>query len=166
MKKITALTLFGLLAGLLIANNATGDPKEFRIPPPTVPERKYPCMKCHEIWAYNEEKRELKMNHAEKVLKHAEERQWCLNCHDTKNRNKLRLLNQQLIDFETSHELCGQCHGTIFRDWKAGVHGKRIGMWNGEKLYRLCIHCHNPHQPKFEPVKPQSRPIKPIEINN
>ena len=31
-----------------------------------------------------------------------------------------------------------------YRDWKAGVHGKRTGEWDGRKDYLLCVNCHNP----------------------
>ena len=77
-------------------------------------------------------------------------RRWCLDCHNPDDRDKLRLANGDLVSFEESYYLCGQCHGTIFRDWKAGIHGKRTGEWNGRKQYRLCVHCHNPHNPKIQ----------------
>jgi len=48
------------------------------------------------------------------------------------------------VPFTASYELCGQCHGDKYRDWKVGVHGKRTGMWNGKKTYYLCVNCHNP----------------------
>ena len=34
-------------------------------------------------------------------------------------------------------------------------------MWNGKKEYRLCVHCHNPHQPRFKPLEPLPPPIRP-----
>jgi hypothetical protein len=111
----------------------------------------------------NETRRELDF-HEDIVLKHAEEQRWCLDCHNASDRDKLRYASGQLISFDESYYLCGQCHGTIFRDWKAGVHGKRTGYWNGKKQYRLCVHCHNPHQPKFEPLQPLPPPIRPDEI--
>ena len=58
---------------------------------------------------------------------------WCFDCHNPDNRDKLRLANGKLVKFEESYILCGQCHGTILREWKAGLHGKRTGMWNGDK---------------------------------
>ena len=117
-------------------------------------------------FSFSEEK---KSNYSELlrdiVLKnHAEDQRWCLDCHNPDNRDKLRLASGQVIFFEKSYLLCGQCHGTIYRDWKAGVHGKRTGHWNGRKQYRLCVHCHNPHQPKFKPLKPLPPPIRPEDI--
>ena len=64
----------------------------------------------------------------------------------------LMLANGTPIGFEESYRLCGQCHGTIFRDWREGIHGRREGYWNGAKSYQLCAHCHNPHAPAFEPI--------------
>jgi len=55
--------------------------------------------------------------------------------------------------------LCGQCHGEKYRDWRVGVHGKRTGDWNGKKRYLLCAHCHNPHTPRFSPIKPLPPPV-------
>ena len=97
---------------------------------------------------------------------HAKEQRWCLDCHNADDRDKLRLVNDKLISFEKSYQLCGQCHGTIYRDWKAGIHGKRTGEWNGQKLYRLCVHCHDPHQPRYKPIKPLPPPDKPLKIQS
>ena len=70
--------------------------------------------------------------HTDITLRHAPEAiTWCLACHDAKNRDKLHLVNGDLIDFTESYRLCGQCHGTNYRDWKAGIHGKRIGYFSG-----------------------------------
>ena len=174
MKKNIIIILLGIVVGFAFNNVAVsetkdkvaiGETKEFFVPPPAYPERVFPCTRCHDNVQLKTEQRKLKMNHADIVFKHAEEQRWCLDCHDAKDRTKLRLINQELIDFDKSYTLCGQCHGTIFRDWQAGVHGKRIGMWNGKKLYRLCINCHNPHAPKFKPLEPQVRPLKPLEAN-
>ncbi len=121
----------------------------------------FPCSKCHNYKPADKSKRKLVLYHTDIVFKHAGEQQWCYDCHDG---DKLRLQSGQLIGFEKSYYLCGQCHGTVFRDWKAGIHGKRTGMWNGEKLYRLCVSCHDPHQPRFKPLEPKQRPMKPQEI--
>lgn len=89
---------------------------------------------------------------------------WCFDCHNPDNRDKLRMANGKLVSFEESYNLCGQCHGTILREWKAGLHGKRTGMWNGEKQYRLCVHCHSPHDPRFKQMKPLPPPVRPTDI--
>jgi hypothetical protein len=140
-------------------------PKYF-VPPPPFSEDIFPCSDCHADMDVNSERRMLEDEHVEisEMFNHASEQRWCLDCHNPDNRDVLRLANGDLVSFEESYYLCGQCHGTIFRDWKAGIHGKRTGEWNGRKQYRLCVHCHNPHSPKFKPLKPLPPPNNPLEI--
>ncbi len=121
----------------------------------------FPCSSCHAYMKTNPEKRQLKFHEDIPVLPHAPRVLWCLNCHDPDNRDKLRLINGERIDFKDLYRLCGQCHGSIFRDWSAGVHGKRVGYWSGKKRYFLCTYCHNPHSPLFKQLKPKPPPIKP-----
>ena len=138
----------------------------FKLPPPPFTDGIYPCSDCHDDPEdINREKRVLEDAHGdvldkEIVLEHDAEHRWCLDCHDAENRDKLHLASGELVDFEESYKLCGQCHGTILRDWKQGVHGKRTGFWNGEKDYLLCASCHDPHSPKFKKMKPMPTPIK------
>ncbi len=112
-------------------------------------------------------KRQLSM-HTEIDLRHAPGViQWCFVCHDAKDRDKFHLVNGELIDFTESYRLCGQCHGTNYRDWKAGIHGKRIGYFaGGKRTYFLCVNCHNPHDPKFKPLKPEPPPFGPTDKQN
>lgn len=153
---------------LLLASHSDGsenDIPEFFVPPPPFSEDIFPCSECHGDMEANPVRRELE-EHTEiaEMFDHAKQQRWCLDCHNPDDRDKLRLANGNLLSFEKSYYLCGQCHGTIFRDWKAGVHGKRTGEWNGKKTYRLCVHCHNPHSPRFKPLKPLPPPIKPGQI--
>ena len=124
----------------------------------------FPCSGCHDGEDVNYKHRIMVDEHTDKTLHHAEKDRWCLDCHDPIKRDYLRLANGQLIPFNNSQKLCGQCHGTQYRDWKKGLHGKRVGFWNGEKQYRICISCHNPHSPAFAPLKPKPRPLRPEEI--
>jgi hypothetical protein len=160
---ITGFLSIALTLYLYVSVTAADDVPDFFVPPPPFSEGIFPCSECHADLEVNETRRELDF-HEDIVLRHAEEQRWCLDCHNPGNRDKLRLANGQLIFFEKSYLLCGQCHGTIFRDWKAGVHGRRTGYWNGKKQYRLCVHCHNPHQPKFKPLKPLPPPIRPEDL--
>ena len=157
-----------LFVFVLTSSNALSesDLPEFTAPPPPFSEGIFPCSDCHEDMDVNPERRVLEDEHTEisEMFNHASEQRWCLDCHNPDNRDVLRLANGDLVSFEESYNLCGQCHGTIFRDWKAGIHGKRTGEWNGKKLYRLCVHCHNPHSPKFKPIKPLPPPDNPFEI--
>lgn len=138
-----------------------GAPGErLEVPPPPFSENIFPCSTCHKALVPNPTRRELQF-HTEIVLKHDEEHRWCLDCHDANNRDVLHLANGDKVSFDESYKLCGQCHGEKLRDWKAGVHGRRTGYWNGEKQYLLCVHCHWPHAPHFKPIEPKPAPIRP-----
>jgi hypothetical protein len=138
-------------------------PKEniFPVPRPPFSEGVFPCSQCHKYLKPNAKQRVLTEYHTEIVLHHAEGQRWCTDCHNLLNRDKLRLVSGDLVDFTESYRLCGQCHGDKYRDWKVGVHGKRTGNWNGDKQYLLCVHCHNPHDPKFKALKPMPPPNRP-----
>jgi len=148
------------------ASPKTYDTPKYFVPPPPFSDGIFPCSDCHADMDVNPERRELEDEHVEisEMFNHASDQRWCLDCHNPDDRDKLRLANGDLVSFEESYNLCGQCHGTIFRDWKAGIHGKRTGEWNGKKQYRLCVHCHNPHSPRFKPIKPLPPPNNPLEI--
>jgi len=133
----------------------------FPVPPPPFSEGIFPCMSCHEGIPPNPERRVLDGMHSDIVLHHDEEHRWCLDCHDQNDRNQLHLAGGALVPFTESYRLCGQCHGTQFRDWKSGIHGKRTGYWNGSKRYLLCVNCHNPHNPHFAALQPLPPPVRP-----
>jgi len=136
--------------------------ERLEVPPPPFSPGIYPCSACHGMMPANPTRRELAF-HTEIVLRHDEEHRWCLDCHDATARDSLHLASGERVSFEESYRLCGQCHGEKYRDWRAGVHGRRSGDWNGHKTYLLCAHCHNPHQPRFQPLKPEPAPIPPGE---
>jgi len=135
----------------------------FQVPPPPFSEGVFPCSDCHDpdMLPTNPERRELRIAHQQIVLRHDEEHRWCLDCHDADDRDQLRLASGKLVPFEESYRLCGQCHGDKYRDWRAGVHGRRTGHWDGQKSYLLCVHCHNAHHPAFEPIEPKPPPHRP-----
>jgi hypothetical protein len=128
----------------------------------------FPCSDCHdEEWEVDPTRRELDEPHDEipgKYANHDSENRWCLDCHSPDNREKLRLINGTLIEFNEYYKLCEQCHKRVYREWKMGVHGKRTGHWNGEKEYMHCAQCHNPHDPPFKPLKPMPAPRKPGDV--
>ncbi len=152
----------------------------YPVPPPLVYQGLFPCQACHRkdsrgvssqvdqgksflgkfLRAPDPRPRILVRMHRDINLQHADW-QWCLNCHNTDERNYLRLINGDTIPFEKSYRLCGQCHGLIYRDWKRGIHGRRVGQWDGKKLYLLCAHCHDPHSPKFRKLMSQDPPRPP-----
>jgi cytochrome c553 len=161
---ILFLTIGSGLAGLAFAQEGA---TEFPVERPPFTPGIFPCSDCHGGMEVNATKREL-TEHTQIKLKHAPQvLTWCLSCHDAKNRDKLHLINGDLIDFTESYRLCGQCHGTNYRDWRAGIHGKRVGYFSGgQRIYFLCVNCHNPHDPKFKPLKPEPPPFRPMDKRN
>ncbi|MBI5432312.1 MAG: hypothetical protein HZA52_05745 [Planctomycetes bacterium] len=151
-----------LSAGWVPGPDAPSSDSKLHTPPPPFSEGIFPCSECHEAdMPVNTKRRELSMAHTDIVLKHDEEHRWCLDCHDAADRDSLHLAGGDKVPFEESYRLCGQCHGDKYRDWRAGVHGRRGGNWDGEKSYLLCVNCHNAHSPRFAPIKPLPPPPKP-----
>lgn len=136
-------------------------PERVEVPLPPFSEGLFPCSACHATLRVNRTRRPLVEMHAEVVLEHDEEHRWCLDCHDGDNRDVLHLAGGERVPFDESYRLCGQCHGEKLRDWRAGVHGRRTGEWNGHKRYLLCAHCHDPHRPRFRPIRPEPPPTRP-----
>jgi hypothetical protein len=124
----------------------------------------FPCNDCHSELEPNTQRRELVEMHDDIIFDHDSENRWCLACHFTDDRDSLVLAGGKLLGFNESYKLCGQCHGPKIRDWKLGIHGKRTGEWNGQKQYRLCVHCHDPHSPKIKSLKPMPAPRRPDQI--
>jgi hypothetical protein len=146
-------------SGVVRAQGSGGE--MFHVPPPPFSEGIFPCSDCHADMKPDLQRRELTDEHTDIILQHAEGQRWCLDCHNPQDRDTLRLANGDVISFSESYLLCGQCHGDKYRDWREGMHGKRTGFWNGDKEYLLCAHCHDPHAPRFKPMKPLPPPERP-----
>ncbi len=104
-------------------------------------------------------------------LQHGRGAIWCLDCHSATNRNKLVDNQGNEISFNQPQKLCGKCHGDAYRDWRTGIHGKRIGSWvtGGKKRWWVCTECHNPHTVqlhKFDPIQPEPAPALPRGMKN
>ena len=143
------------------APTAPAPDERVEVPPPPFTDGIFPCSSCHASMPVNRTRRELTEFHTDIVLKHDEQHRWCLDCHDADHRDQLHLASGTPVPFGESYVLCGQCHGEKLRDWRAGVHGRRTGQWNGHKTYLLCAHCHNPHQPRFKAIQPMPAPVRP-----
>ncbi len=139
--------------------------REFPVPLTPLPKTITPCRACHgpeKDFPVNFKRRDDLLVHKNLKLNHGGTRVWCLDCHNPDDRNYLLPLSDgKPIDFEHSYLLCGKCHGTKYRDWRNGIHGRRTGKWNGEKTYYRCVTCHDPHSPKFKPIEPMPPPKKP-----
>lgn len=136
---------------------------EQRILPAAGPDDDYfPCSDCHEDEPTNRRVRELEDDHEDIELAHGD--LWCLHCHDPDDRDRLHLADGRKLGFENSWRLCVQCHGHKRQEWRAGVHGKRVGHWWGEKEVWTCVTCHRPHGPHFQPIQPEPPPKPPQQI--
>lgn len=116
----------------------------------------YNCMECHRLlparWRYDRPMAE----HQDVRLDHGNNR-FCLNCHHATNRNAFSDYDGSEIAQAEVVQLCAKCHGPIYRDWEAGVHGRSNGYWDAQQGARTklrCIQCHDPHVPKFKAMKP------------
>lgn len=140
-------------------------PGEIQAEPPPFSEDIFPCSQCHEGGG-DSTRRELGAHEEiQASFDHDSENRWCLDCHDNQNRDVLRLASGAHVPFTESYRLCGQCHGDKYRDWRLGIHGKRVGQWDGERIYYLCVNCHNPHSPRFKAIEPEPRPRRPEEMS-
>jgi hypothetical protein len=104
-------------------------------------------------------------------LKHGKGAIWCLDCHSATNRSKLISHKvEEEISFNQPQKLCGKCHGPVYRVWREGIHGKRIGMWTkgGKKRWWVCTECHNPHdvEPPYKQIPPEPAPVLPKSMKN
>ncbi len=118
------------------------------------------CNGCHQIFQPAPREDRALTYHQEIVLSHGMNDQ-CLNCHDADDRQMLTLRDGSTVPFVETPQLCAQCHGTVYRDWQRGTHGKTLGSWvtHSEAQRRLsCNECHNPHSPKFDPYSPMPGP--------
>ena len=131
--------------------------------PPPFSEGIFPCSQCHDGKG-DRTKRVLGFHEdVQARFAHQRSRRWCLGCHDFEDRDALHLSGGERIPFAKSYALCAQCHYAKYRDWRLGIHGKRVGRWEGPKTYLLCVHCHDPHEPAVKPIAPERGPRPPKE---
>jgi predicted CXXCH cytochrome family protein len=85
----------------------------------------------------------------------------CYTCHDPNQLDQLHTAEGTRLTLDNATLLCAGCHGTTYRDWQAGAHGRRSGYWDqsrGELLRQGCTSCHDPHAPVFTPLIPMPGP--------
>lgn len=117
----------------------------------------YPCDQCHADMEANPEIRELDTPHHAQIA-HGRGRIWCLSCHDLENRNYLKTLLEEPVDFDAAHIVCGGCHASQHKDWAFGAHGKRVDTWQGQRTQYNCTHCHDAHEPAIAARAPEPAP--------
>lgn len=126
---------------------------------------RYPCSDCHRLTGGTEDRKGS--YHYDIDYQHFSNQGTnnCLVCHDSGDRNFLRLPASgggSLVTFNESYRLCLSCHGDKKADYDAGIHGKDVGGWASAQQIRLqCVDCHNPHSPKIKPMVPLPPPVKP-----
>lgn len=168
-----------LAAGLFVSRDWAGIPHTEQVPvarrdistdpmrqplpdPPWIRSGGYEltCMECHRLFDSLPDTPRRLMQHRHIALDHGLNDQ-CLNCHDRENRNRLVLRTNETLPFADAPRLCGQCHGTAWRDWARGTHGRTNDFWDATRgtVKRLsCIECHDPHTPAFDPMRPLPGP--------
>jgi hypothetical protein len=119
------------------------------------------CMECHRFFSSppNGEGRTLNQ-HTHIALNHGLNNR-CFNCHNQNDREKLVLYDGRTIGYDEVARLCAQCHGTVYRDWQHGTHGKTLGSWDassGKQVRLRCTECHDPHSPAYQPIAPLPAP--------
>lgn len=118
------------------------------------------CQDCHEIFKSAQNHNDGEEQHRHIHLQHGLNDD-CLNCHSDADRNKLQLHGNKTVDFDQSEMLCAQCHGTTYRDWRNGSHGRVQGSWlsySEDRTSLTCVACHDPHKPSFPGIKPLPGP--------
>lgn len=118
------------------------------------------CQDCHGIFDSKLEIDAEVRQHGHIQLEHGLNAR-CYNCHSREDRNYLVLAGDVQVPFADVQEVCAGCHGTTYRDWERGMHGKATGSWeigSAERSLRGCTECHDPHHPAYQPMEPLPAP--------
>ncbi|MEO5339897.1 MAG: hypothetical protein H7837_05170 [Magnetococcus sp. MYC-9] len=119
------------------------------------------CRSCHGWRTPLAEQRPLGAPHAGLLLQHGKAALWCLACHIPEQPELLRSSHGGGLPFSAAHESCAVCHGRTVASWRAGVHGKRLLRWSGERVIQACSGCHTAHAPAVLPLTPLPPPRHP-----
>ena len=130
-----------------------------RVPPPTpltidVAGFTKRCVDCHQLFRPNRDQPLVLTQHRDIVQGHGMNDR-CFNCHDEVQPWWLVLPGGERLGLEQTSRLCATCHGTAFRDWQYGMHGRSGGSWRHESSDHrqlTCTQCHDPHAPAFAPM--------------
>jgi hypothetical protein len=149
-------------AGLHRGDVPLGPPREAIGDPPTIEDAGFPqqCSECHTLFESKEVPSDPLLQHQDVHLEHGMNNR-CYNCHSRGDRDKLVLQDGTEIGYAEPQRLCAQCHGTTYRDWSVGAHGRTDGYWDrsrGEARRLVCTECHDPHSPAYPPYEPLPGP--------
>lgn len=113
------------------------------------------CHFCHTSKSrqFIGKKTQTELEHQNKESKHGKIEIKCHSCHDINHSNYLISTLTHPADFENSSAVCQRCHADRYRDWRNGIHGKRVGSWQNQTIQYHCIDCHDPHSVKFKSMK-------------
>jgi hypothetical protein len=134
----------------------------FEVIPAKRDEEMHPCSNCHQWVTANPEPRKLKTPHDNFELRHGlhgHGKFWCFTCHRQDKQPGLETLEGQAVGFEHAYVVCSQCHVGQARDWALGLHGKRVGNWQGERQVLNCTACHYQHSPAIAPREALPGPV-------
>lgn len=149
-------------SGVTRADLRLGPPREILADPPTIQNGPFrqTCQECHQIFPSPDVPRSPLLQHTHVVLAHGLNDR-CYNCHSRHDRDRLILQDGSELGFDEVARLCAQCHGTLYRDWENGSHGRTTGYWDrsaGPAERLVCTQCHDPHAPAFPPLAPLAGP--------
>ena len=158
------LKFFPIFALLILspAMSLAGQSDQVRVVPVEKTIEYFPCSRCHQH--VDEEMKSpdsFEKVHGRITFQHMKQIKDCNFCHDKKDYNYLRLFDGTRVDFNSSYQVCLQCHGEKKKDWETGVHGKQVGSWKGIKYRSSCVECHDAHFPQFKKVKADPAPPRP-----
>lgn len=149
-------------SGVVQADLQLGPPRVALSDPPTIQNGAFrqTCSECHALFPSPDVPRDPLLQHTHVVLDHGLNDR-CYNCHSRENRDVLVKHGGETLGFERVPELCSQCHGTVYRDWQDGTHGRTTGSWMSDApaQRRLrCTECHDPHSPAYPRMQPLPGP--------
>lgn len=124
-------------------------------------EEEQKCSACHDGYSARQAATALQGEHQDITFDHGLNL-FCLNCHNPANSDTYVYHDGSEIPGDEPTRLCAKCHGPHYRDYLLGVHGRVNGYWDaslGKQTKLDCIQCHDPHQPKFQPIEPDPPPV-------
>jgi hypothetical protein len=120
------------------------------------------CMDCHALFQSKTKTPFAMFQHQDiqQAMDHGINTR-CFNCHDLKAADKLLSSDGTSVGFDQAGQVCAKCHGTTYRDWQRGSHGKTVDYWDksrGQPDRHTCTQCHDPHTPAFDEFQPLPGP--------